>query len=183
MFRVPVNDVLEFAFIPLIIRFVQGSPTTNLMMSGMKANSNTSLTGTLNIAANAEIGYYAFVVGNLRDSLIRSSNEFQVKLVNSTGTLTSIAPNTGTQAQTLDVTITGSGTSFTSGTNTLSIRQGSNTTAIKVNSVTAQSATSIKANISINSIAPTGTYGVYVANVVNGIMGLENAFTVTEQAR
>jgi hypothetical protein len=157
--------------------FRQGSPTSEVTVPHANATSNTVLTGSMFISASATTGLYTFKVGNAVDGILQGGS-FTVGLSSSGGTLSSISPSTANKGQTLNVTITGTNTHFTTGSNTVLFRQGTSTTAIKVNSTTALSATQLRANISVLASAATGVYNLFVSNLADGIMNLASAFTV-----
>jgi len=87
--------------------------------------------------------------------------------------ITSINPNTGTQGQTLDVTITG--TNFTGAT---SVRFGALGSYVSVNGFTVDSDTRITASITIMSFASPGARNVSVTTPA-GTGSLNDGFTVT----
>jgi hypothetical protein len=83
-----------------------------------------------------------------------------------------LEPNTGRQAQTLSVTITGQNTHFVQGVTTVSFGNG-----ITVNSLNVASATSATANITIGTGAPLGPHTVTVTTG-NESASLAGGFTV-----
>ena len=100
------------------------------------------------------------------------SNGLTIALnISATLTLTSVSPNTGQQAQSLNVTLTG--TNFLSGA-TCSFGAG-----ITVNSCAFSSSSQLLANIAISSTAAAGTRSVIVTNPDGQSTTLANAFTVT----
>ncbi|MFA7247651.1 MAG: choice-of-anchor U domain-containing protein, partial [Dehalococcoidia bacterium] len=87
--------------------------------------------------------------------------------------ITSVNPNSGTQGQTLDVTITG--TNFTGAT---SVRFGALGSYVSVNGFTVDSDTRITASITIMSFASPGVRNVSVTTPA-GTGSLNDGFTVT----
>ena len=92
--------------------------------------------------------------------------------------LTSINPSTANAGQTLNVTITGSGTHFNQASNTVAFDfgQGSSTTA--VNSFNTLNDTNINANITVPTNTTTGNYHVWVSNTIDGNLKLNAGFHV-----
>ncbi len=94
--------------------------------------------------------------------------------------LVSVSPASASKGQTLDIDIVGSGTRFASASSTVLIfQQASPTSSIVVNSVSAQSATKIRVNITIGSAANTGIYSIAVFNALDNTLFLNNSFTVS----
>jgi hypothetical protein len=90
----------------------------------------------------------------------------------------SISPSSGTQGDTLNVTVTGTDFDLNAG-GTLSFSG----TGITVNSYSVQDATTITANITVASNAPLGAQDVIVTNASDGQTGtLSGAFMVTAAA-
>jgi hypothetical protein len=89
-------------------------------------------------------------------------------------TLVSISPNTGSAGSSVNVTITGSGTSFTNNT-VFVLAQGAS--ILQLSNISAQSATVIMATVSIPANATSGTYTLTLAGLPP--KQLSNAFTVT----
>lgn len=86
--------------------------------------------------------------------------------------ISSILPNSGQQAQTLNVAVTGQFTHFVQGATTVSLGAG-----ITVNSVTVTTATTLTANISIAGNATAGARTLTVTTA-GEVASLANAFTV-----
>jgi len=92
-----------------------------------------------------------------------------------TPTITSCSPTSAAQGRTLDVTITGVGTHFQSGTSQVTF-SGTGTT---VNSTTVIDATHARANITINTTAPVGARDVNIITGTETPALLTGGFTVT----
>ncbi len=91
--------------------------------------------------------------------------------------LVSISPNSASNGQTLNVTITGANTYFNQGSGTtvnFIFNQGSAT----INSITILNNTSIDANITIPANTYTGDYNVSVYDSIDGYLSLYNGFHV-----
>lgn len=86
--------------------------------------------------------------------------------------LSSVQPNSGSPAQTLNVTITGQGASFVQGLTEVSLGAG-----ITVNSLTVAGPTSLTAQVTIAADAAIGSRTVTVTTAAE-IAGLPNGFTV-----
>ena len=91
--------------------------------------------------------------------------------------ITSVSPSSGRRGQTLDVSITGSNTSFTGGTSVAAFGSG-----ITVNSTTVTDATHATANITISDNAATSARDVNVTTGSETPKALSGGFTVTEAA-
>jgi len=89
--------------------------------------------------------------------------------------ITSVSPGSEMQGQALDVSITGSNTSFTGGTSVAAFGSG-----ITVNSTTVTDATHATANITISDNAATGARDVNVTTGSETPKALSGGFTVTE---
>jgi len=92
--------------------------------------------------------------------------------------LVSINPSVASPGLTLNVTITGLGTSFLQGTGTtvsFGFQQGSSSS---VNSVTIMSETSILANITVPWSVTTGFYDVNTDNLTDGFLTLPNGLQI-----
>lgn len=92
--------------------------------------------------------------------------------------LQSIVPNTGSQGQTLTVSITGANTSFSQASNTVWFSQGSSTIIYATNN-NVISNTLINSTFSIPNNALLGYYNVNVYNQTNGLMSINNWFQIT----
>lgn len=91
----------------------------------------------------------------------------------------SINPTNGNRSQKLPVTITGTGTNFARGSNTITfIKQGSATNAVNISNLSVLSNTIMGGFINIAANAPTGPYTVRVTNSQNTTINLVNGFTV-----
>lgn len=91
----------------------------------------------------------------------------------------SINPNKANKGQSLPVTITGVGTNFNRGSNTVSfIKQGSPTSSITISNLTVLSNTIMGGMLNVNAGAASGLYTVSVSNTLNATINLNNGFTV-----
>ncbi len=93
--------------------------------------------------------------------------------------ITQVNPSSACLGQTLDVTISGQGTSFTQGTNTISswFSQGSNT--INANTITVLTDSTISANFSIPSNANAGLWDVNIIDGQSQQYLISSGFTIT----
>lgn len=156
----------------------QGTATTAVNISNLSVISNNIMGGYINIAANAPLGAYSVRVNNPQNMVVNLTNGFTVN--GSTPSLTAIAPNNATQGQTLSVSITGVNTNFSSASNTVVkfFSQGTESFDISENYNTSFGNTLLTANIFVSPLAPIGVYSVGVENEIDGLMMLNNSFTV-----
>jgi len=148
----------------------QASMTVNYI----NISSETSITANVTVPPNIYTGDYNVTVYNSIDGNRTLTNGFHVNGIQ----LVSINPGTASAGQTLNVTITGANTHFTSGSATISFNfnQASGTTV--VNSLNIVNDTSVQANITVPSNTYTGDYNVNVYNSIDGTRSLNNAFHV-----
>lgn len=134
--------------------------------------------GFINIAANASLGAYSIRVSNPQNTVVNLTNGFTVN--GGTPSLTAIAPNNATQGETLSVSITGVNTNFSSASNTVVkfFSQGTESFDINENYNTPFGNTLLTANIYVSPLAPIGVYSVGVENEIDGLVMLNNSFTV-----
>lgn len=156
----------------------QGTTTTAVNISNLSVISNNIMGGFINIAANAPLGAYSIRVSNPQNTVVNLTNGFTVN--GGTQSLTAIAPNNATQGQTLSVSITGVNTNFSSASNTVVkfFSQGTESFDINENYNTPFGNTLLTANIFVSPLAPIGVYSVGVENEIDGLMMLNNSFTV-----
>jgi hypothetical protein len=156
----------------------QGTATTAVNISNLSVISNNIMGGYINITTNAPIGAYSLRVTNPQNTVINLTNGFTVN--GNTPSLTAIAPNNATQGQTLSVSITGVNTNFSSASNTVVkfFSQGTESFDISENYNTSFGNTLLTANIFVSPLAPIGVYSVGVENEIDGLMMLNNSFTV-----
>lgn len=156
----------------------QRSATTAVNISNLSVISNTIMGGFINIASNAPVGAYNVQVTNPQNTVVNLTNGFTVN--GSTPSLTAIAPNNATQGQTLSVSITGVNTNFSSASNTVVkfFSQGTESFDIYENYNTPIGNTLLTANILVSPLAPLGVYSVGVENEIDGLVMLNNSFTV-----
>lgn len=162
----------------------QGTSTSAVVLTNLTVISNTLMGGLLNIASNATVGAYRVQVTNTQNGTINLPNGFTVNNATSTGSLLSITPNTGKQGENLSVSITGLNTSFSAGSNTVKFfSQGTESFEIYELSSTPVSNNLLNAAIAISPLAPTGTYSIGVENPTNGLLMLNNSFTVAANTK
>jgi hypothetical protein len=156
--------------------FEQGTGTT--VVNSQNVLSNTSIRANITVPSNVYTGNYDVYTYNSIDGDLDLSEAFHVNGL-TPPSLTSINPSSAMAGQTLNVTITGSGTHFTQGTETtisFGFEQGTGTTV--VNSQNILSNTSIMANITVPANTLLGDYDVYVDNYVDGELLLMGGFHV-----
>jgi len=138
---------------------------TGITVSGTTVASSTSITATFTIAASAPTG-----AQNVTVTSAGKTTGSQVFTVNSGApTVTSVSPSSGTQGQTVNVTLTG--TLFAAGS-TMALSG----TGCAISNTTVVSSTSITATITIALNAPVGAQNVTVTNAI-GTSGTQT-FTV-----
>ena len=95
-------------------------------------------------------------------------------------TITHVSPNSGTQGTlSLPITITGSGTNFSSATSTLVQVLGNNGSTLQVLSINSVTPTSVSVDIAVSNTAFVGAYTVKVYDqLVGNFISLANGFTV-----
>ncbi len=158
--------------------FIEGVTSVSLgndiTINTTTINSATQLTANITIGLNAAVGPRSVLVTNAvpGGGTATFSNGFTVGV--SSPVLTSIAPQSGTRFQTLDVVLNGS--NFMSNVTTVSFGND-----IVVNSVNVTSLAQLTANITINPNAVLGARDVTVTNPPpdGGSSTLAGAFTVT----
>ncbi len=159
------------------VKLQQGSST--IMANASIVQDENTLQANFIIPANAAFGYYNLFVDNSTNGYMKLPNAFIINSPNAAGSVITVSPDSGTQRKTLDITITGSGTAFNQGTNTLEFHRNSALSSdFTVNLINVNSATSLTANVTIGQFAFTGLYDVSVINSVNGMTTKDDAFTV-----
>jgi hypothetical protein len=159
--------------------FISGVTTLN-MGTGITVNSqtvvsDTQITANISVTVSAATGPRDIWVTNLSPGggTALLTNGFVVG--NNPGpTILSVTPSTGKRLETLDLVIRG--TNFVSGVTSVDL--GSD---ITVSSVTVDSASRVRARITIGAGAATGTRSLYITNAPpgGGKDSLLSAFTVT----
>ena len=144
---------------------------TNITVNSTTYVSSTSLTVNISIAAGAAIGTRTFAVTNGDRSTATSGSIFTVNVA---PTVTGVSPNTEAQSVTVSVTVTGTG--FVAGASLATVFSG---TGVTVNSTTYVSATSLTVNITVSASAPNGTHTITVTNGDGGTATSGSIFTVT----
>ena len=144
---------------------------TNITVNSTTYVSSTSLTVNISIAAGAAIGTRTFTVTNGDRSIATSGSIFTVNVA---PTVTGVSPNTEAQSVTVSVTVTGTG--FVAGASLATVFSG---TGVTVNSTTYVSATSLTVNITVSASAPNGTHTITVTNGDGGTATSGSIFTVT----
>ena len=156
----------------------QGSATSVLSFSNLAVINNNIMGGFINIAANAPMGSYSVRVSNSQNTTINLVNGFTVN--GTTPSLVSINPNNASQGQNLSVSITGINTNFNSASNTVVkfFSQGTESFDIYEIYNTPFGNNLLTSNILVSPLAPTGVYSVGVENEIDGLVMLNNSFTV-----
>ena len=159
--------------------YQQGSPTA-LQISNIHVNSDTLIHCTVSVPQNTYSGYYTVVVVDGSTSNLFLENAFYVNGL-TPPQLVTINPNSASQGQTLDVTITGKNTIFTQGSSTsvyiYSKKQGGNS-ILTISAVNVLSDTVVKATVFVPTTSILGEYDVRVSDDKHFDYVLENGFTV-----
>lgn len=160
----------------------QGTSTSNLTLSNLTVISNNLMGGLLNVSSSAIAGTYTVRVTNPQNTTVNLTNGFTVNNTTSTPSLLAIAPNTATQGQSLSVSITGLNTNFYSASNTVVkfFKQGTESFDIYEMYNTPFGNTLLTSDILVSPLAPVGVYSVGVENNIDGLVMLNNSFTVTQ---
>lgn len=159
----------------------QGTSTTDITLSNLTVISNNLMGGLLNVSSTAVAGAYTVRVTNPQNTTVNLTNGFTVNNTSSTPSLISITPNSGMQGQSLAVSITGLNTNFSSASNTVKFfKQGTESFDIFEINNSAVNNNLLGSDIIISPIAPTGVYSVGVENSIDGLVMLNNSFTVIQ---
>jgi len=154
-----LTQTLNVAIAGSFTNFVQGISTASfgpgITVNSLTVNSATSATANITISPTASLGANSVNVteGSQSDTLPAAFT------ILAAPTVTAASPNTGNLGQTLNVTLTGSGTTWLNGFGTLGASFGAGVT---VNSISASSDTSAIANITVGSGATVGARTVTV---------------------
>ena len=159
------------------ISFSQASSSTVINSGTITKISDTSISASFTIPANASSGYYNVNLSNLLDGYLTLSNGFLIN-ADTTKSLVSVSPTTGIQGQTLAITITGANTHFNQASSSISISQASSSTVINSSTITKISDTSISASFTIPANASLGNYNVNLSNLLDGSLSIPNGFQV-----
>ena len=153
--------------------FVQGTTTASfgagITINSVTVSSATAATVNLTVATSATLGSRTVTMVTGSESVL-AVNAFQVTASNAT--IVSVTPNSGRQAQTLNVAIVGSGTHWAQGVTTALFVGG-----INVNQLTVTDTAHATANI---TISPSATLGAQTVTLTTGgeAASLANGFTV-----
>ncbi len=159
----------------------QGTSTTDVTISNLTVINNNLMGGILNVTSTAATGAYTVRVTNPQNSTVNLTNGFTVNAATTTPSLVSVTPNTGMQGQSLNVSITGLNTNFSQGSNTVKFfSQGTESFDFYEISNSAINNNLLTSNILISPNAPLGVYSVGVENNIDGLVMLNNSFTVTQ---
>ena len=160
-----------------IVWFNQGSSTI-VSPLGINVLSDNSLNAFFNFQINQNLGWYSVNISNSIDGTVTLPNYFAVTANPNTPHLVSVNPNSGTQGQMLNVSISGANTHFSQATNTtIWFEQGSSTIMMPF-SFQPINNTLINANLLIGNQQQTGIYHLYLMNEIDGYLNLQNSFAV-----
>jgi sporulation-control protein spo0M len=170
-----LTQTLSVAITGSYSNFYQGISAANfgpgITVNSVSVSSPTSLTASITIAPGATLGATNVHVTTGSEALTLT-NGFTILAA---PTVVSANPNTGNLGQaSLNVVLTGSGTTWLNGTGTLAATFGAGVT---VNSIVASSDTSATANVSISSAATLGARNVTVTKGTETAVGT-GIFTV-----
>ncbi|MES2559072.1 MAG: T9SS type A sorting domain-containing protein [Bacteroidota bacterium] len=143
------------------------------------AQSNTTLRTLISIPSTATAGAYALVVSTSNDGTLILPNAFTVGGgTSSTPKLSTITPSSAKRGQTLNVTITGTNTSFMQSSD-VTVSLFSAGSPLAANFAFANSNTSITANFTIPVNQTLGLHDLYVLSTEDGLLSLPASFNVT----
>lgn len=167
--------------------FSQSSGTTVALVKGLSttipsvgsfAMDDTTLMAYFSIPADAALGSYSVVLTTSGSGILTKANGFTV-IENPLGQLTEVSPDQADKGETLDVTISGSGTSFTQASDISVEFYGSTSgSMLMVNSTTVVNDSTLLCNLTVPVTSRSGAYDIYV--VMNGmdVLQLTEVFTV-----
>lgn len=157
--------------------FNQATSTTSV--NSISITNDSQILANITVPANQPTGNYDVYVEDSVDDVILLPKAFNV-VGAPVPVLLSASPDSSIVGKTLDVTITGSNTHFQqAGTTAVSFMFNQATGTIVVNSTTALSETTLKANITIPSNAISGYYDIRTSNLVDGPLTLPKGFNIT----
>lgn len=143
------------------------------------AQTNTTLRTLISIPANAVDGKYTLLVTTSNDGNLVLPNAFTVGGGTSgTPKITAVTPATAKRGQTLNVTITGSNTNFTQGSD-LTVSLFNAGSPLTSNFAIANTNTSITANFTIPANEALGLHDLYVLSSADGFLSLPASFNIT----
>jgi hypothetical protein len=159
----------------------QGTSTAQITISGLTVVNNSLMGGLLNTTSAAVAGTYTVRVTNNVNGIINLVNGFTVNTTSATPSLIAIAPNTAMQGQSLGVSITGLNTNFSSGSNTVKFfKQGTESFDFEELYNAPLGSNLLNSQIFVSPFAPLGVYTVGVQNNKDGLVILNNSFTITQ---
>lgn len=179
------GQTLDVTIIGIGTKFKQATGTAVIFgLNGAVTNSvNTlddiTIKANVTIPSNAFTGDYDVTVTQTAVNPKILTKAFHINGTPGPG-IAHIFPNSATNGQTLDVTITGRNTHFsTNGNNTVefAFEQGSGATV--ANSVTLINDTVIKANITVPAPVHDGDYAFSVKNSTDGVVAMPNGFHIS----
>ena len=158
--------------------WVQGTTTLNfpeVLLNSWSVTSPTTITANLTVNSTAIAGQISVTATTLGE-VATGTNVFTINQTQPE--LLAVVASSEVQGFTGNVTLTGQFTHFASTACTPNCSVANFGTGVTVNSVTALSATSLQANI---TVSPTTTLGTRNVSVTTGteVVSLNNAFTVT----
>ena len=157
---------------------MQGTTTLNfpeVLLNSWSVTSPTTITANLTVNSTAIAGQISVTATTLGE-VATGTNVFTINQTQPE--LLAVVASSEVQGFTGNVTLTGQFTHFASTACTPNCSVANFGTGVTVNSVTALSATSLQANI---TVSPTTTLGTRNVSVTTGteVVSLNNAFTVT----
>ncbi|MBM4161892.1 MAG: T9SS type A sorting domain-containing protein [Ignavibacteria bacterium] len=150
---------------------------SDVTVNSFTVNSSTQITANVTVPASAAIGARTVEVTNSPPGGGTATLTNALAIEYPAPSLGSIAPNTASRGQTLDVVISGDG--YYSGITSVSFGAG-----VTVNSLTITSTTQLTANITVGANASAGLRSVAVNNAGpgGGSTTLQNSFTINNPA-
>jgi len=145
--------------------FKQGTGTSQIAASNFQIKSPNTLEASVFIKGSATIGAYSFKLNHTVTGQSNGLNSFFVGNPATTEKITSISPNIGSLNQNLTVSISGSRTRFTQGSQSLAFFQnGSPTSAISINGIRVENDSLVNVDLFIPANTSRGFYDIAIGN-------------------
>ena len=155
--------------------FTQGSSTI-IYPNNINIQSDNSISANFYFNLYDPSGEYNVNVNNYMDGDLTLENGFTLNAYSTDTLLVSLYPSEAPQNETIGFTISGYNTNFGQASNTIWFNQGSNT--INSNYFYVENDNYIYAEFAFTESYPTGLYNLNVQNSTDGILILEDEFTL-----
>ena len=147
-----------------------------ILINSVSVLNDTTLSASIIVSQNNPIGMYDIKVTDPLYGNITKTSIFQVNASTNLPSLIKVTPyEISDRPQTLNITLTGTFTHFTQGTNSVSFfYHDSLTTKITVNTVNASNDSTLVCNITTTGVGDGG-YDIHTNNIIDGGLILKNA--------